>query len=149
MDESDLPLYPEAIIGWRSWAVTGGRLTSLSFENKWPVGKEMKAKCSERSAHHKNVHRPPQQRCGCGVYALKSLKILRNSHYFGYECFGQVSLWGRIIEGDDGYRAEFAYPKAIYVTYLNYKLVEPLSVYGVPVMVFNPYTKKVVARGNR
>jgi hypothetical protein len=144
MDESDLPLYPEAIIGWRSWAFTGGRLTSLAFENKWPVGKEMKATCTD--SRKIGV---PHQRCGCGIYALKSLKILRRSHYFGYECFGKVSLWGRIIEGDDGYRAEFAYPKVIYVTYMNYKLVEPLSVYGVPVMVFNPYKKKVVSRGNR
>lgn len=141
MNESDLPLYPEAIIGWRSWAVSGGRLTSLGFETRWPVGSELKARCSDMP---NSQHRSPQQRCGCGIYALKSLKILRRSNYFGYECFGQVALWGRIIEGEDGYRAEFAYPKVIYVSYLNYKLVSPLAVYGVPVKVMNPYTKKVV-----
>jgi hypothetical protein len=144
MSASDLPLYPEAIVGWRSWYVTDGRLSSLTFDHKWPVGKELVARCNETK------HRPPYQRCGCGVYALKSLEILRRSSYFNGECFGQVALWGKVIEGEDGYRAEFAYPKALYVSYLNYRLVEPLSVYGVPVRVLNPYKKKVrVKRGNR
>lgn len=143
MSASDLPLYPDAIVGWRSWAVNNGRLTSLTFEFGWPVGKELDAICTDR-------HRCPSQRCQCGIYALKSLAILRKSSYFGYDCYGQVALWGKIIEGEDGYRAEFAYPKAIYVTYMNYRLVEPLSVYGVPVRVMNPYTQKVVSkRGNR
>jgi hypothetical protein len=121
MSASDLPLYPEAIVGWRSWYVTDGRLSSLTFDHKWPVGKELVARCNETKRS-----------------------------YFNGECFGQVALWGKVIEGEDGYRAEFAYPKALYVSYLNYRLVEPLSVYGVPVRVLNPYKKKVrVKRGNR
>lgn len=145
MSASDLPLYPEAIVGWRSWFVSGGRLSSLTFDHKWPVGKELTALCTDV----KN-HRPPQQRCGCGVYALKSLEILKTSSYFNGECFGQVALWGKVIEGENGYRAEFAYPKALYVSYLNYRMVEPLSVYGVPVKAMNPYKKKVRTKyGNR
>jgi len=29
--------------------------------------------------------------------------------------FGRVSLWGNIVEHEDGYRAEFAYPLDLYI----------------------------------
>jgi hypothetical protein len=64
MNESELPLFPEVRVGWRSWSLENGRLYSV-----------------------------------------------------------------------------------LYVSYLNYKMVEPLSVYGVPVKVANPYTRRV--HGNR
>jgi hypothetical protein len=141
MNESDLPLFPEVRVGWRSWTLENGRLYSVTQRWVWPVGEELRAVCD--IGHN----RPPRLKCGCGIYALQTLHHLRSSAYFRNDVFGKVSLWGRVLEADDGYRAEFAYPKVLYVSYLNYKMVEPLSVYGVPVKVANPYTRRV--HGNR
>lgn len=130
----DIPLYPNAFVGWRSWKIVNGRLVSLTSGFQWAVGKESKAFCDHAR------HRPPARDCSCGIYALKSLLLLKRSAYFSEDCFGQVSLWGRVLEAEDGYRAEFAYPKNLYVTYMNIRNIEPLSVYGVPVRLMNPYS---------
>lgn len=142
MSESDLPLFPEAMVGWRSWRVKNGRLYSVAYKTQvWAVGKELHAECDQ------SCNRSPGNNCGCGIYAVKSLALLKKSGYFGHEAFGQVSLWGKVMEASEGFRAEFAYPKVIYVTYLNLRMVEPLSVYGVPVKVTNPYSRRI--HGNR
>jgi len=33
------------------------------------------------------------------------------SSYGSVDAYGEVHLWGKIIEHQDGYRAEYAYPK--------------------------------------
>jgi hypothetical protein len=139
MKTDDPLLFPEALVGWRSWDLKHGRLRSLTQSEEWPVGEELMARCGM------NAHRCPNLNCVCGIYAKNTLAKLKSSSYMG-SIFGQVSLWGRVLEAEDGFRAEFAYPKIIYVTYLNYKLVEPLSVYGVPVTVMNPYRRKATWR---
>ncbi len=45
--------------------------------------------------------------------------------------FGQVSLWGRIIETTKGFRAQYAYPKELWL--LDNSLEELGFIYGVPV----------------
>jgi hypothetical protein len=52
---------------------------------------------------------------------------------------GEVALWGKIICGDHGYRAEYAYPRRLRVIRRiaddRDPDLEALSVYGVPVDV--------------
>jgi len=58
-------------------------------------------------------HHAPEAGCSCGIYAAKS----QGPHYLTYasetDVWGEVYLWGKIQEYTDGYRAEFAYPKAL------------------------------------
>jgi hypothetical protein len=61
------------------------------------------------------AHEPPQPACTCGVYAAKNLEHLRR---FGYErrgIQGEVYLWGTVVERKLGWRAQFAYPKSLFL----------------------------------
>lgn len=129
-------LFPEAFEGWRGWSIVEGRLTSINQEFVWQPGQEVQAACDGR-------HPIPKLSCSCGLYSTKSWRKLQTNGYHMFGAFGLVSLWGRVLEGTLGYRSEFAYPKMIFLSYLNLKWVEPLSVYGVPVKLYNPYKTKV------
>jgi hypothetical protein len=143
---SDDLLFPEVFVGWRSWRVVNNRLVSLTHDEVWPVGDQLRANAKLCGGRHK----APNAKCReCGIYAKKSLNGLIRSGYFDHDAFGMVSLWGRVVDSTDGYRAEFAYPKTIYVTYMNLRLIEPLSVYGVPVKAVNPYKRKDGPRRGR
>lgn len=90
------------IIAWRLWRVTDeGILRSLGRSRLWSPGAPMRG--------------APRSRNAAGVYAMKhraNLAIYDDADE-EYQVFGQVALWGRVIEHDFGYRAEFAYPVAI------------------------------------
>jgi hypothetical protein len=52
--------------------------------------------------------------------------------------YGEINLWGKVIEHEDGYRAQFGYPKRLWCT----PAIEPLAgwigyVYGVPCEVMS------------
>ena len=47
-----------------------------------------------------------------GIYAWRDQG--RSQDYAG-ACYGSVYLWGRVAEHTDGYLAEYAYPKALYL----------------------------------
>jgi hypothetical protein len=84
----------------------------------------------------------------CGIYAYKEkprlLREIGNSssgfipHRQSLEriarlVYGEINLWGKVIEHQDGYRAQFGYPKRLWCT----PAIEPLAgwigyVYGVP-----------------
>ena len=60
-------------------------------------------------------HELPHSNCTCGVYAAKNLEHLRQ---FGYErrgIHGEVYLWGTVVEHKLGWRAQFAYPKSLFL----------------------------------
>lgn len=74
----------------------------------------------------------PDETCTCGVYALGSRSASLN--YAPYKTFhGEVYLWGRVIEGTSGYRAQYAYPKSIEV-HDKHCMCPELEAYGVPVI---------------
>jgi hypothetical protein len=64
----------------------------------------MTARCSARRAHHS-----PDPSCTCGLYAFKSKTVLRSPKTW-FPVIGTVSMWGRIVEHERGWRAEHAYP---------------------------------------
>lgn len=53
----------------------------------------------------------PHPSCTCGVYAAKTLERLRQCGYSRFGLYGEVYLWGSVVEHERGWRAEFAYPK--------------------------------------
>lgn len=73
----------------------------------------MRARCERR-------HRAPAQDCSCGLYALDKPPDLwdLSTEVFSHLAtngtvvvFGEVSLWGRVEVCENGYRAEYGYPK--------------------------------------
>jgi hypothetical protein len=54
-------------------------------------------------------HQSPLESCSCGIYALKE-----TSRCLG-DIYGEVYLWGKVIEHEDGWRAQFAYPRSFVV----------------------------------
>jgi hypothetical protein len=114
--------YISPIIGYRvwQWDITG--LKSLCGE-PWHPDQPLAAACrvyntgtivGRAEAAH-GGHHVPQADCTCGVYAAKSLEHL---HQFGYErygIYGEVYLWGTLVEHEQGWRAQFAYPKNLYL----------------------------------
>lgn len=77
-----------------------GFLTSTATPKVWLPGEPMTGDT-----------RPPLQ---TGVYAFKSLaSAIEHSLGLPNHVFGEVSLWGEIIEHEKGYRAEFAAIKSL------------------------------------
>lgn len=103
----------QAIVGWRRWSVTmfGDELFSNNG-TKWPHFEKLTANCQLRNQCHGIA-------CGCGIYAYKdrvSAATLDNRPEKITHVWGEVSLWGMVIEHKDGYRAQFAYPKSFVYT---------------------------------
>lgn len=73
----------------------------------------------------------PDENCSCGVYALSTLEELL-CHY-PTDVVGEIYLWGKVVVGTSGYRAQYAYPKALYWRGRG-EPPEYLSEYGVPVI---------------
>jgi len=69
--------------------------------------------------------------------------------------YGEVYLWGKVIVCRGGFRAQFAYPKSLFVTLWQARTVEPapiraLSHYGVPIEVLGwPGSQSWLDRNSR
>jgi hypothetical protein len=102
---------PEALDAWRAWAVVelGGepRLSSLTRPERWEPYAPVRARCRHPT------HRRPRRFCSCGVYAVPRPELLAGLGPIAGGAVGQVSLWGRVVEHERGFRAEAAYPARI------------------------------------
>lgn len=112
-----VPDAPGPVVGWRYWYVDGGRLRSLDgfVYTRWPAGRALRAQCSSLLPHGEGT---PAAGCRCGIYAasnLATLKRLTNPNLDGPLAVGQVALWGRVVPGEQGYRAEYGYPRRLWV----------------------------------
>jgi hypothetical protein len=144
-----MPDYCEPILAWRSWRVRGGNsLTSRGYVRWLPYRKleaqhidaglavrgsdSMVCKGSPCDGH------VPYMVPKCGVYGFKSLDELRKQSSgalfwatHGPTIVGAVHLWGRIIEHEHGYRAQFAYP-ARFIYGHDCDAAAIAALYGVP-----------------
>ena len=78
-----------------------------------------------------------------GIHAWKnkeqSIEYMNDFRYNDKFVYGEVSLWGRVIKFDNGYRASKAYPKSIYIPETFNKIgklniaKELRNIYGVDV----------------
>ena len=117
----NIPDYISPVVGYRVWRWNATGLRSLNGE-PWLPGRPLAAEC--RVAAHgtrvKAVHGPyglPQPACTCGVYAAKNIEHLRQSGYEGRGIHGEVYLWGTVVEHRLGWRAQFAYPKSLFLPF--------------------------------
>jgi preprotein translocase subunit YajC len=80
------------------------------------------------------------------VYAAKSLEHLRRTQYWRYGIHGEVNLWGTVVEHEHGWRAQLAYPRALFlpVDIFPYTLaaiqsrLRRLIAYGADIFVADP-----------
>jgi hypothetical protein len=105
---------PEALSGWRTWGLVGSRdAASLGLvpvvrrrSRVWPAARPTRAVCARGRRH-----RVPDVGCRCGLHALRDTGSLRRTR--DPAVVGTVALWGRIVEHEYGYRAEWAYPQRL------------------------------------
>jgi len=110
----NIPDYFSPIVGYRVWQWDAAGLRSLNNE-PWRPGQPMVAGCRASSVATHDPHDAPQANCTCGVYAAKNLEHLPTTGYWQYGIHGEVDLWGTVVEHELGWRAQFAYPKNLYL----------------------------------
>jgi hypothetical protein len=139
----------------------GLRLASLVYHETWPVGTALAARCRRPLAAlpwaRLPLHEPPNRDCCCGIHAVHTVADAarylhaRSPHERRglSRVVGTVNVWGRIVEGERGWRGGFAYPERLFVPTTRrrraaaaalwpYRLAaeavaEELAAYGVPV----------------
>jgi hypothetical protein len=125
----------EPILGWRLWHVRlhegDYRLESFTWHHvSWPAGRRLDASCA--------VHGDDAPVAGheCGIYAFRTRELAEDllRRYTGVRqrygpvpeepppprlgrpvALGRVSLWGRVLEREHGFRAQYAYPYDLFV----------------------------------
>ncbi len=128
-------LISDPIIGWRLWKVRRHgdrhRLESLTWHHvSWPAARRLEAAC----VTHR--HDAPADDHDCGIYAFKTRQLAEQllQRYMGEkQCYfegrtrpvqrppdrpvalGRVSLWGRVLERENGFRAQYAYPYDLFL----------------------------------
>lgn len=123
------PDYAEPLQGWRVWRVKGEgdelRLQSVVQKVVWHPCRPLAARCLRQRPliprlGRRAPHAAPAEHCECGIYAAdlhQLLPYLRPDPWLRGVAlvFGQVALWGTVIECERGWRASHAYPSSIYV----------------------------------
>ncbi len=126
----------EPIVGWRTWNAQGYKnqtlLGSLVWNEIWQPGRVMQAECVRQARSLEGcccgkyfLSQIPLG-CTCGIYAHRTYQQLlaarpNDKEFYRYPLWssaiihGEVNLWGRVIQGKKGYRAQYAYPKKLFV----------------------------------
>jgi hypothetical protein len=130
----NIPDYISPIVGYRIWRWSDAGLRSLNDEH-WSPRQALSAGCRRWSIPATTAgmgrffrlspvpdrliikHRPPNPDCTCGVYAAKKPEHLRKLGYaeYDYGVHGEVYLRGTVVEHSLGWRAQFAYPKSLFL----------------------------------
>lgn len=138
----------EPIVGWRQWNFMYPHfLANLGNDTIYVPREKIEARCEPEDHSEQQA---PHLTCTCGIYAYKEKPRLLGEIRITYGrplptrplapplsglrlVYGEINLWGKVIEHEDGYRAQFGYPKRLWCT----PAIEPLAgwigyVYGVP-----------------
>jgi hypothetical protein len=114
----------EPLVGWRAWKAERHLLYSVNWDTPWPGMKRMEGGCAfgSQAAGGFVMHEVPSSSCHCGIYAFKTraqadelaLRVLDLSWDIltaeEAVALGRISMWGRVVETERGYRAQYAYP---------------------------------------
>ena len=142
-DVHEIPGLSGAKIGWRAWWATGGHLCPtepLPTSAIWTPRRAAVATC----LYGCTGLEVPKEGCVCGIAACKENTDLGRLNlgpiYERVRVIGEVALWGKIIEGERGWRAARAYPVRLYVPYPHGELATALhDAYGCHVELRNTY----------
>jgi hypothetical protein len=138
------------IVGYRVWTWGTTGLKSLCGE-RWHPDQSLAARCRASAvvgtivgrSEAADDHDAPQSKCTCGIYAVKTLHHFRSAGYEQFGIYGEVYLWGTVVEHELGWRAQFAYPKNLFLSpdTLPFTLTEirprlqALTLYGSDIFV--------------
>lgn len=138
----------ECVWGWRAWTLKASGpvlLHSVTHSSCfWTPREPTVATCPYKG--RRKSHEVPGDDCSCGLYAAKTLEhLLDHMGYAGYDIetgsirvVGKVKMWGKVIEGTQGWRAEFGYPERFYVPFEGWRHMERLSnAYGAECELLN------------
>ena len=145
----------EPIVGYRDFKVVQGQHGySLQSRNGaiWPHRRKMVGLCNGNPFVDHNV---PEPTCQCGIYAYDKPDdpAMRGSNA---TVWGEIAMWGEVLVCETGYRAEFAYPTALFLRKPfspNNKPTRALEAlrdelednYGVPVFILAERASKTAA----
>ena len=97
---------PQAVFGWRTWWWDSKARLLVGMQQRW-TDRTLHASCPDQ-----RCTTPPGWDCNCGVYAAKRPQQVyeREQDAWGrrdlrQQLLGTVSMIGRVIEHEDGYRA--------------------------------------------
>lgn len=120
-EDTELPDSIEPILAVRAWNIykeNNKYFLSSCFQYKiiWPFETKLSAFClaDDPWGNSGIKHTAPISDCDCGIYALK--KVPDEHELLPWEedsILGLVFIWGKVIEGSKGYRAQFSKPAAI------------------------------------
>jgi hypothetical protein len=130
---SDVSIEP--LVAWRLWHVRrhddAYRLESFTWHHvSWPAGERFEAGCSTHG------RAAPVAGHECGIYAFRTRELAEDllRRYTGVRqhygrryrelpplrqgcpiALGRVSLWGRVMAREHGFRAQYAYPYELFL----------------------------------
>lgn len=141
------------VIAWRAWRLLshdlgvdvdssfahlrGYRISSYAHFGEdpfWQPGQALVASCPARE----HEGEAPEEGCTCGVWGFRTLRqLLGTPGAHPLYVLGEVSLWGKVIVTERGFRAQFAYPRRLIVPQANGgtapRIIRELGSYGVRV----------------
>ena len=98
-------------------------LANLGKDTIYVPREKIEARCEQEDHCEQQA---PHLTCTCGIYAYKEkprlLREIRNKMtapaiYSGLRLvYGEINLWGKVIEHEDGYRAQFGSPRRLWCT---------------------------------
>lgn len=120
-DGKDVELYHEPFLGWRGWKWDTSQKRLRSMNNVvWTPFEELHAECRQFGTSHSHGdsgHDAPAVNCNCGIFSMKAPQWL-DRHIQTEDratVIGTIKMWGNIVEGSVGYRAEYAMIDSLYV----------------------------------
>lgn len=97
------------------------RLQSVGVHATWPVRQPMVGHCLDAfgdDEHVDGAHPAPHRECECGLWILKSYDdAVSTARNYTTRIVARVKLWGRFVELEKGWRAQYGYP--VEVQYLG------------------------------
>src|SRR4051812_13449700 len=139
----------EPIRAWRVWRASidgvAGQATLHSLADRWTPwrpGETLEARCPS------GAHLAPSAECTCGVYAHKTRKAaIKHARMVSGAILGEVELWGKVVEHEHGYRAQYARPRALWVPHFPDDapcISHALGRYRLPVGIYHARTGRVL-----
>jgi hypothetical protein len=121
---------------WRAWEVeievTDGKpeivlasINQKTRDNKpfaWHPRQIMTGICNGSRKDDHPDSETPYEGCGCGIHALDTPLFLAKAGYVSFIgpnrdkfIWGELQMWGKVINGSTGIKAQYAYPEKFYI----------------------------------
>lgn len=145
-----LPILPKEvypILAWRAFKYyTPGYLGDVGGSHVYEPKRPWESSCRVNEFRAQKDaplvdHIAPGEECTCGFWAFKDKEQIVRQGYNGHGLIGEVWLWGRVIECEDGYRSQYMYVNSLFVTKKHIEAEAPWLgyIYGVPCDVDLPF----------